>query len=144
MSKKTKILIGVLAAVVLLAVVGTVTVMAATDNQTVPKTLQSRIAAKLGISDDQLKNAIGQAQADQRTEALGQYLDKAVQNGKLSQDEANQIKAWWQNRPAALDKVFPGNLGMPFMQGLKMGIAAGDNRTAPPRLKVPMTGHTFR
>ncbi len=135
MSKKAKILISVLAAVVLLVAGTTAVIAAGSDNQSATKNLPSRIADKLGVTEDELKSAISQAQADQRNEALSRFLDKAAQSGKLTQDEATQIKTWWQNRPAVVDKVFPGVFGAPFMAGRKMVVPFSDNRT-PPRAKM--------
>jgi len=32
-------------------------------------------------------------------EALDKYLDKLVEDEKITQDEANQIKSWWESKP---------------------------------------------
>lgn len=132
MSKKVRVIVSALVAVVLLVVAGTVTVMAAGDNQTAapPKTVQSRLAEKLGITEDRLANANKAVQAEIRDEALSRNLDKAVEKGRITADDATKIKAWWQARPAAVDKLFPGALGAPFMNGAKMGVPFSDNRTA--------------
>jgi len=40
-----------------------------------------------------------QARSEMRDEALEQRLDKLVDEGKISQDIANQLNEWWQSRP---------------------------------------------
>jgi len=122
-SKKAKVLVSVLVAVVLLVVAGTATVMAASDNQTAapPKTLQNRLAGKLGIPEDKLTTAMKEVKVELRDEALGRFLDKAVEKGRITAEEATQIKTWWQTRPAAVDKLFPGAFGAPGLRGRQVG-----------------------
>ncbi len=186
MSKKMKILIAVVSAVVLIGVIGTVTVMAQTPTPTPTPTptakppvrpnINARVAQILGITEAQLNDAIKQAktalatptapatpatpstptkpvrptpiktadlyakvaqilnnpnitadkiaaayqqaQKEARDQAINSALDNAVKNNKITQDEANQIKQWWQNRPPSLDK-----LGIPFgMEQFKQNI----------------------
>jgi hypothetical protein len=168
MSRKFKVLVAVIAAVVLLGIIGTATVMAQSPTET-PKVkinINARVAEILGISETNLNNAIKEAKAalstqaatttpatpmkpekrtpfnaadlyagiaeildngitageveaafqqaekEARDKAIKNALDNTVANGKISQDEADQIEKWWQDRPAALDK-----LGMPFEMG---------------------------
>ncbi len=129
MSKKLKVLISVLVAVVLLTAGSAATVLAqeeptptlekstngllATrvepqielsesfgyvgDNMTVG--LLTRVAEILGVSQEDLTNAFKQAQQEMREEALDSYLQKLVSEGKITEEEAVQYKAWWQARP---------------------------------------------
>ena len=51
-----------------------------------------------------------QAEAQERIrERQEERLQNAIDNGIITEDEANQIREWWQNRPAALDKLRPLN-----------------------------------
>jgi hypothetical protein len=185
MSKQLKIIIAVISAVVLLAIIGTIAVMAQSPTPTTtpsgtPNTqinINVRVAQILGITESQLTDAIKQAktalstpatttpatpatptkptrrspikqadlyakvaeilnnpaitadtitaayqQADKemRDQAVNNALGKAVTNGKITQDESNQIQQWWQNRPAALDK-----LGIPIGPGSGPGMGQG-------------------
>jgi hypothetical protein len=79
----------------------------------------AKVAATLGLSEGQLTAAIEQAQQELQVEVQERIqerqeerLQEAVENGTITEDEANQIREWWQNRPAALDKLRPA--GRPF------------------------------
>ena len=111
MSKKVKVIVSVLVAVVLLTVGGAATVMAkdestATDNETGRKGLQARVAEILGVSEEELVNAFDQARQEMREETFISYLDKAVEKGLITQDEADEIADWWLNRPETVGRPF--------------------------------------
>lgn len=72
------------------------------------------VADTLGITVEQLTAATEQAMEELRAEAQERIrerneerLQNAVENGVITEDEANQIREWWQSRPAALDKLKP-------------------------------------
>ena len=67
----------------------------------------SKVADILGLTEEQVADAIEQARQEMRDEVLGQCLDNAVENGLITEDEAAEIQEWWDNRPAALDKLGP-------------------------------------
>ena len=69
-------------------------------------TLLSSAAGKT-ITESQLQAAITQAETQMKSNAVTQALANAVANGTITQDEANQIQSWWNQRPAAVDKL-PG------------------------------------
>lgn len=134
MSKKLKILIPVLVALVLLTVGGAATVMAEDQPTPPPETksevkikgLLTRVAEILGIPEEELANAVKQAQSEMREEAFNQALAKAVEKGRLTEEAANEIKEWWGQRPAALGQgQFPPMFGAPGMGGRHMGGAMG-------------------
>jgi hypothetical protein len=92
-----------------------------------PTDLYAKVAQILGnnITADNIESAFQQAQNEMRNQNIKNALDNAVKNGKISSDEENQIEQWWQNRPAAVDKLGippgPGVMG-PGQPGLgKMG-----------------------
>ena len=71
MSKRVKVLVSVLAAVVLLTVGSVTAVMAndgstATDNETGRKGLQARVAENLGVTDEELASAFREARQEDR------------------------------------------------------------------------------
>lgn len=51
------------------------------------------------IDPQQLRDAFVQAQSEMRDEALDRCLQKLVDEGKITEDEAGQYKEWWQARP---------------------------------------------
>jgi hypothetical protein len=51
------------------------------------------------IDSEQFKAALKQAQVELREEALESRLQDLVENGKLTQEEADNYLEWWQSRP---------------------------------------------
>ncbi len=45
-----------------------------------------------------------------RNKAIERALEKAVSDNRVSSAEAEQIRQWWQRRPAALDTLISGFL----------------------------------
>lgn len=108
MSKKIKVLVSVLVAVVLMTMGGASFVRGAdgttpppppADNVTALKGLLPRVAVILGIPEPTLVVAFKQAEKQMKDEALLKALEKAVASGRLTQEEANKLKEWWQQRP---------------------------------------------
>jgi hypothetical protein len=73
----------------------------------------SNLADTLGVTEEQLTDALKQLQQERQEERL----QEAVENGTITEDEANQIREWWQNRPAALDKLRPAGRPLEGMGG---------------------------
>jgi len=110
--RKKFILIALLAAVVLAgSTVGVVFAQSENNADEQPKTLLSRVAEILQIDEQALKDAFIQAQKEMQTEAVERYLEKAVEQGAMTQEEANQYLEWWRARP---DIPLPGPLGQCF------------------------------
>ena len=68
----------------------------------------TKVAEILNVDKNTLVNAVQQAAKEQRDANIQSRLDKAVKNGVLTQDEANQIEDWYSKRPAAIDKLLNG------------------------------------
>jgi hypothetical protein len=132
MSKRVKILVSVLMAVVLLMAAGTAAVMAQGESTLAPEVTTkgrlaiglepraelgksfgyagdnmtngrlARVAGILGIPEEELVNAFKQAQQEIREEARIRALDRAVEKGLITEEEANEIKAWYEQRPEVL------------------------------------------
>jgi hypothetical protein len=51
------------------------------------------------IDQEVLKDAFAQARDEMRTEALQKYLDRLVEEGKITQEEADEYLTWWQAKP---------------------------------------------
>ena len=82
------------------------------------------------ITISQLQDALTQAAAQMKSDALAKSLANAVSNGKITQAEADQIQSWWNQRPAAVDKLAPnGGFCLPGMgMGSMMPGFRGMNR----------------
>jgi hypothetical protein len=65
----------------------------------------------VAIEPEALKDAFAQAQDEMMAEAMESYLDKLVEEGVITQEEADQLKEWWEARP---DTALPGR---PLLRG---------------------------
>ncbi|MBA7470919.1 hypothetical protein ES703_50386 [subsurface metagenome] len=65
----------------------------------------SKVADILGLDEEQLADAFLQAQQEMRDEAQEQCLQTAVEEGLITEQEAEQIREWWDSRPEALQQL---------------------------------------
>jgi hypothetical protein len=92
----------------------------AADNGT-GDSFAARVAAILGIDQAQVEDAFDQARKEMREEALDSRLQKMVEEGTITQEQADQYKEWAESRPdvpAELDAqrgagFFGGDKGFP-------------------------------
>ncbi|MFH0942321.1 MAG: hypothetical protein V1823_04810 [Chloroflexota bacterium] len=102
---KKLILIAVLAVVVLVgSTVGVVLAQDETSGTGQPQTLFERAAAILGTSGtivtaEQLEAAFTQARQEMRDETIDSRLKVMVEAGTITQEQADQFKAWLAQRP---------------------------------------------
>ena len=105
MSKKVKVLISVLVAALLLTVGGVTMVMAEGEEETTPppeasvKGLLERVANILEIDKEDLINAFEQARQEMCEDAFTSHINQAVEEGLITQDQADEILEWWLQRP---------------------------------------------
>ncbi len=105
MSKKVKVLISALVVTVLLTVGGVTMVMAEGEEETTPppeasaKGLLERVADILEIDKEDLIDAFKQAQQEIGEEAFTNRLNQAVEEGLITQEQADEIIKWWGQRP---------------------------------------------
>ena len=132
---KKLIIFGVVAAAILLT--GTIGGVAlaqsggATDGT--GNTLLARVAAILGIDQQKVQDAFTQAEKDMRQEALDNRLKSLVDQGKITQPQADQYKTWLESKPDIPSGLgglgqgkFRGHGGFGFRGGPGPG-AAGTN-----------------
>ena len=134
MPKRLKILVSVLVAVALLTVGGAATVMA--QDEPVDEEpgvapysenrLLDKVAEILGITPEELISIFEQAKGELQEEAFISYVDKAVEDGLITQPEADEIAEWWLNRPAAVDRLHPGARILKVIRARRQ-IAASDD-----------------
>jgi hypothetical protein len=116
MSKKVKIILSVLLAVVVLTAGVAMVALAQTPPPQQPqaesKGLLARVAEILGgnVTEQRLMDAFKQANLQIRNEAVEKALEQAVKNKRITEEQATQIRKWWQQRPAALDSLISGFL----------------------------------
>ena len=105
MWRSKKFIVALLATVLVVGSIGGIA-LANTENgdDSQPETLLDRVAEILvgkgiNITSEQLKEAFTQAQSEMRDEALDSRLQNLVKEGKITQEQADQYKAWLQERP---------------------------------------------
>ena len=108
MFKKKKVLIiGVV--IVLVILVGTTAgVVLAANPPTLDQgksQLMARVAQIVGIPQQKLEDAFKQASKELRDQRLDQYLQKQVNDGKITKDQAAKYNQWIKSRP---DIPLPG------------------------------------
>ncbi len=126
---KKFVLVTALASVVL---VGSITGVALADNGNGNEpgallgALGDRVAEiyqqKTGDTLDQeaLQEAFATARAEMREEAMKNRLQSLVDEGKITQDEADQYTEWWQSKPD-VPAEFGRGPGFPGMRGPRGG-----------------------
>jgi hypothetical protein len=66
------------------------------------------------IDQEVLRDAFAQAKSEQLDEALQNRLDSLVEQGEITQQQADEFLEWWQSRPDI--QLGPGpRAGIPFI-----------------------------
>ena len=76
----------------------------------------------VAIDPQQLKEAFDQAMKDEQDKAMESWLQNLVDEGKITQEEADQYLEWWQAKP---DVTLPGPGGFDFGGGMRCGRGFG-------------------
>ncbi|OGO19246.1 MAG: hypothetical protein A2144_02125 [Chloroflexi bacterium RBG_16_50_9] len=99
-NKKLMVILS-LVVVLLAGSIGAGVAFAQTGNEgnTPIKTLIARVAEKLGIEEQTLENAFNEARQEMQVEARDRYLDKLITDGEITQEQANQYRAWLDSKP---------------------------------------------
>ena len=105
-----KFWIGVFAIAALLAGAAATGIVVAQDSNsgedTAPKTILGRVAAILGLEKATVEDAFQQARKDQRTQAYREMLNRRVEKGRMTSEEAEEQFLWFQSRPDSLTGSF--------------------------------------
>ncbi len=96
---KKLIIAAVLATVLVAGSIGGIVLAQENGDDSQPETLLARVAEILGIDQQKVEDAFAQAQSDMQTEALRNRLQNLVDQGKITQGEADQYLEWWQSKP---------------------------------------------
>lgn len=76
-----------------------------------------KLADILGLDEGVVSDAVQQARQEMREEMQQQRLQNAIDEGLITEEEAQQIQDWWDSRPEALQQLGPpGGFG-PHMHG---------------------------
>jgi hypothetical protein len=121
---KKFIIIAVLAVVLLAGSIGGVALAQTSNDNNQPtqqQTLLDRVCAiyeqntGVAIDSGELQKAFDQARSEMRDEALNNYLQGLVDKGKMTQEQADQYKAWLKSKPNV--PFAPGFFGQGMHRG---------------------------
>jgi hypothetical protein len=97
---KKFILLAVLATAILVGSIAGVVYAQEDDEDVSPRaTLLEKVADKLDIDVQQLEDAFTEAIGEMRNEAQLKWLDRAVEEGLITAEEAKEYSEWWAARP---------------------------------------------
>lgn len=131
MKRWTRILAITIAGALLLSAIGVGVVLAAdptspsnptTPTQPYSQLFLEKLAARLGVTVDKYNEAVKGARLD--------VLNQQVKDGRLTQDQANQIQQRWDKAPAGASGFGMGP-GMMGPRGGMRGGTSGTNWTGP-------------
>ena len=105
--RKRWVIVSVVMAALAIAITGGA-IMAQDEDEDSSKTFAGRVAEILGLEDDTVADAIKQAKEDMRDEAVKAKLDALVEDGKMTQEDADAYLEWLESRP---DVDFGGGFG---------------------------------
>ena len=78
-----------------------------TDGSSPLQSFTSRVAGILGLDESQLLDAFKQASQELESFTLQRSLDRQVELGRLTQEQADEYLDWYQARPDSLSSGLP-------------------------------------
>ena len=103
-SKKIWIMVSLAAALAAVAALGGV----ALGHDGGREDISARVAKILETDEQTVADAFSAAKAKQVDEALQTWLDKLVENGEITQEQADEFRSWYDDRPDGVPGlVFP-------------------------------------
>ena len=109
----------VLAALMALGIAGGVVLAQEADEDSMMKSFAGRVAEILGLEETRVQDAIDQARQEMFSERLQEKLDKMVESGRITREQADEYKAWVESQPDGAFKKFGkrGHHGGGFHRG---------------------------
>ena len=108
--KRKWFLVPLLVGVLAVGLIGAGSVLAQTDEsdeQSPRQSFAARVAAILGLEEAEVQDAFQQARREMENEALQQRLERLVEAGRLTQEQADEYLEWYQSRPDSLAPIAP-------------------------------------
>ena len=110
------------------------------------KSFASRVATILGLDETKVQDAMNQAATQLQDEGLQRKLDAMVKQGRITQEQADQLKQWYQSRPKVLSPGGPlggfGGFGEHGFHGRGMWGFGGHGMRPMPAAPTPGTTGT--
>ena len=102
----------IVAAVMVLGIMGGVVMAQETDDGDSEKqSFAARVADTLGLDETTVQDAMDEAREEMREEALQAKLDRLVENGHMTQEQADEYETWIEARPDGLSPKLFGGFG---------------------------------
>ena len=79
------------------------TQVAHAQEETTAKSFTARLATILGLEEDVVQNAFKEARRDIQAERFQARMDGLVENGRITQDEADAAFEWYKERPEGIN-----------------------------------------
>ena len=75
------------------------------------KGFAARVAEILGLEEDTVADAMEQARQEMHDDRVEAWLDKMVELGKITQEQADDYQDWLDDRPEGLDRSWGRGFG---------------------------------
>ena len=136
MKKPRWILVPVAVGVLALAIVGGTAFAHGGDSEDKPQveSIPSRVATILELDEETVQDALQQARMEMQSDMLQNRLNHLVEDGKITQEQADDYLGWYESKPEGLPNRFSfgGNRGHRQFRGFmlrghgRMGGGFGD------------------
>jgi hypothetical protein len=74
------------------------------------KEFVNKVAEKLGVPPTKVAEAVREARKERAERWVTERIQQSVQNGVITQIEADEILGWWRSRPDAVKKLWLGRM----------------------------------
>jgi uncharacterized membrane protein len=124
---KKFVIVAVLVAVALVGSIGGVVLAQTSTGDDSPQAQHEALLDKVcaiyeqntgtAISSEELQKAFEQARSEMQDEAMNSHLQSLVDEGKITQEQADQYKAWLESKPEVDIPLAPGFPGHDMPRG---------------------------
>ena len=104
----------IVAAVLVLGIMGGVAMAQEAsdgDGDSEKQSFAGRVADILGLDETTVQDAMDEAREEMREEALQAKLDWLVENGHITQEQADEYETWIESKPEGLSPKLFGGFG---------------------------------
>jgi hypothetical protein len=74
------------------------------------KEFVNKVAEELGVPPAKVAAALQEARKERAERWVTERIEQSVQNGVITQIEADEILGWWRSRPDAVKKLWLGHM----------------------------------
>ena len=81
------------------------------------KGFAGRVAEILGLDEETVADAMKQAKKEMHEEYVQAWLDKMVESGRITQEQADEYQNWLDDRPEGFEKSWGKGFGRDGLRG---------------------------